>query len=86
MEKFQRNINIPKVSENKAKFCEEDLTKKNLYNSLKSMQNDKSPGNKRLTKVYKTALNELRKIFLDFVSEAEKRTFKFISETAYRNK
>ena len=48
------------------------------------MQNDKSPGNKRLTKVYKTALNELRKIFLDFVSEAEKRTFKFISETVCR--
>ena len=30
------------------------------------MQNDKSPGNKRLTKVYKTALNELRKIFFRF--------------------
>ena len=49
------------------------------------MQNDKSPGNKGLTKVDKTALNELKKIFLDFVS-AKKRTFKYISETAYRDK
>ena len=37
-------------SENQAKLCEEDLTEKELYNSLKSMQSDKSPGNDGLIK------------------------------------
>ena len=44
------HINIPKLPEDKRKLCEEDLTKKDLCNSLKSMQNDKSPGKDGLTK------------------------------------
>ena len=47
---FLSHINIPKLSEEKAKLYEKDLTKKDLYNSLKSIQNDKSPGNDSLTK------------------------------------
>ena len=39
---FLRHFHIPKLSEDKSKLCEEDLTEKYLYNSLKSMQNDKS--------------------------------------------
>ena len=46
---FLSHINIPKLSEDKRKLCEEDLTEKDLCNSLKSMQNDKSPGNDVLT-------------------------------------
>ena len=42
---FLRQLNIPKLPEDKSKLCEEDLTEKDLYNSLKSMQNDKSLGN-----------------------------------------
>ena len=41
---FLRHLNIPKFSEDKSKLCEEDLTEKDLYDSLKSMQNDNSPG------------------------------------------
>ena len=33
---FQNDI--PKLSENQVKLCEEDLAKKDLYNSLKSVQ------------------------------------------------
>ena len=47
---FLSHINIPKLSEDKRKLCEEDLTEKDLCDSLKSMQNDKSPGNDGLTK------------------------------------
>ena len=47
---FLSHINIPKLSEDKAKLCEEDLTEKDLYNSLKSMESDKSPSNDGLTK------------------------------------
>ena len=50
IENFLRHFNIPKLLENKSKLCEEDLTKKDLYNSLKSMQNDKCPGTDGLTK------------------------------------
>ena len=61
---------IPNLSEDKAKFCEEDLTKKYLYDSLKSMQNDQSLGNDGLTKeFYEKFWNELIEIFIDSVSE-----------------
>ena len=50
---------IPKLSEDKAKLCEEDLTEKDLCDSLKSIQNDKSTGNDRLIKeFYETLWNE----------------------------
>ena len=45
METFFSYVDIPKLSENQAKLCEENLTGKDLYNSLKNMQSDKSPGN-----------------------------------------
>ena len=50
MEIFFSDVDIPKLSENQTTFCEENLTEKDLYNSLKSMQSDKSPGNDGLKK------------------------------------
>ena len=50
MESFFSDVDTPKLSKNQAKLCEEDLIEKDLYNSLKSMQNGKSPGNDRFTK------------------------------------
>ena len=45
-----------------------------LRNSLKSMQNDKSPGNDGLTKeFYVTFWKELKEIFVDSVSEAKEK-------------
>ena len=38
-----------KLSEDKRKLCEEDLTKEDLCDSLKSIQNGKYPGNDGLT-------------------------------------
>ena len=65
---------IPKLSEDKAKLCEEDLTEKDLCDSLKSIQNDKSPGNDRLIKeFYETLWNERKEIFTDSVSETKEK-------------
>ena len=61
-------MSIFQNSENKAKPFEEDLTKKDFYSSLKNMQNEKSQ-----KEFYARFLNELKKIFLDSVSEAKKR-------------
>ena len=69
---FLSYINIPKLSEDKAKLCVEDLTEKNLNDSLKGIQNEKSTGNDGLTKEsYEIFWNELKEIFVDFVSETK---------------
>ena len=44
MENFFSDVDISKLSEYQAKLCEENLTEKDLYDCLKSMQSDKSPG------------------------------------------
>ena len=66
--------NIPKLSENEAKFCEKDLTEKDLYNSLKSMQSDKSPGNDELAKNFMNHFEtKLKEIFVDSGSKAKEK-------------
>ena len=50
---FLKHLNIQKLPEDKSKLCEEDLTEKDLYNYLKSTQNDKSQGDDGLTKNFK---------------------------------
>ena len=70
-----------KTHEDKAKLCEEDLTKKDLYNSVKSMQNDKSPGNDGLTKeLYETFWKKLKKIFIDSMSETRQAIIRLIEK------
>ena len=74
MENFFSDVDIPKLSQNQAKLCEENLTETDLYNSLKSMQSDESPGNNGLTKkFYETYWTELKEIFADSVSEAKEK-------------
>ena len=52
MGNFFSDADIPKLSENQAKFCEEDLTEKDLYNYLKCTQKGKYRGNDGLTKKF----------------------------------
>ena len=49
---IEKKIFFLKLSENQTKLREVDLTKKDLYISLKNMQNDKSPDNDGLTKEF----------------------------------
>ena len=50
MKNFFSAVDIPKLSENQAKLCEEVLTKNNSYNFLKNIQSDNSLGNHVLLK------------------------------------
>ena len=50
MENCFSDVDILKLSEYQVKLCEENLTEKYLYNPLKNMQSNKSPGNDGLTK------------------------------------
>ena len=47
---FLNALDVPNLSKDQVKLCEKDLTKKDLYKPLRSMQNDKSPGKDGLTK------------------------------------
>ena len=70
---FLNVIDVPKLSEDQVKLCEEDLTEKDLYKSLRSMQNDKSPGNDGLTKeFYETFWDDLKEIFVNSVEKLKK--------------
>ena len=74
MENFLTEVSIQKLFENQEKLCEENLTEKDLYNSFKSMQSNNSPGNDGLTKeFYETFWTELKKLFVDFVSEGKEK-------------
>ena len=71
---FFAYVDNPKLSENQAKVCEEDLIEKDLNICLKSIQNDKSPSNDGLTmEFYQTFWNELLEIFIDSASEATEK-------------
>ena len=50
MEIIFSDVDIPELTEYQAKLYEEDLTKKDLYNFLKSMQYGKSSSKDKLTK------------------------------------
>ena len=81
MENFFSDVDIPKFSGNQVKLCEENLTEKDLHNSLKITRSDKSPGNDGLTKeFYETFWTELKEIFVDSVSEAKEKGILSISQ------
>ena len=78
---FLSHSNVPKLSEDRSKLCEEDLIEKDSYDSLKSMQNDISPGNDGLTKEFcKTFWNKLKEIFVDSVLETKEKGHLSISQ------
>ena len=69
---FLNVIDVPKLSENQVKLCEEDLTKNDLYKSLRSMQNAKSPGNDGLAKeCHETFWDDLKEIFVNSLRDAK---------------
>ena len=74
IESFLMHLNIAKLSQDKINLCGEDLTEKDLYDSLKSMQNNKSQGNDGLPKeFYETFWNELKEIFVNSVLETKEK-------------
>ena len=51
LNKFSNKISIPFLSETEKQLCEEELKEKDIYESMVSFDNIKSPGNDGLTRV-----------------------------------
>ena len=49
---FLNTLDIPKLSTDHIILCDVELTEQDLYDSMKSMKNDKSSGNDGLTKEF----------------------------------
>ena len=49
---YLRNVNIPKLTESEKDSCKGRLTKKEIWEALNSMANNKSPGNDGLSKEF----------------------------------
>jgi hypothetical protein len=49
---FLKDLELPTISEGDVKLCEEPITKTEIYNVIKSMKNNKSPGNDGLSKEF----------------------------------
>ena len=71
---FLDNISLPVINNDFFNLCENDLTEDELLISLKSMQNNKTPGNDGLTKkIYETFWNEIKYVFLKSLKQAKEK-------------
>ena len=78
---FLDNISLPVINNDFFNLCENDLTEDELLISLKSMQNNKTPGNDGLTKeFYETFWNEIKYVFLKSLKQAKEKGQLSISE------
>ena len=75
------NISLPVINNGFLNLCENDLTEDELLISLKSMQNNKTPGNDGLTKeFYETFWNEIKHVFLKSLKQAKEKDQLSISQ------
>ena len=78
---FLDNISFPVINNDFFNLCENDLAEDELLISLKSMQNNKTPGNDGLTKeFYETFWNEIKHIFLKSLKQAKEKGQSSISQ------
>ena len=66
---FLENINMPTLTNEQAVECESIISEIELMKGLKSMKNDKTPGNDRITKFFcndikKSLSNSIKKSFI----------------------
>ena len=72
---FLDTLQIPKLSDDECLLCEGELTENELYNALKNMPNNKSPGNDRLTKeFFLTFWDDIKDIYLSSIRTADIKT------------
>ena len=73
-ESFLNEVSVPKLNYEDAIICEDDLNELELLKALKSMKNNKSPGNDGLTKeFYETFWNEIENPFMNSIMEAREK-------------
>ena len=71
LKKYLDNISIPLLSEEKKNSCEGEITEEEILKALKSMKNNKSPGNDGISKeFYQTFWNDLKNVFLPAIKKA----------------
>ena len=69
--KYLHNINIPQLSQSERESCEGLLTKRECWEALCSMKNNKSPGNDGLTKeFYICFFNEISDFLIQALNES----------------
>ena len=72
---------LPKLQEEQVLKCEGEITESKLFKSLKSMKNDKSPGNNGLTKeFYETFWEEIKAPFFNLIRKSFLTEEKSISQ------
>ena len=65
------SITLPSVINNQEVVCNNDLTNKELFDALKGIPSNKSPGNDRLTKeFYEAFWDELKDSFINTIKLA----------------
>ena len=70
---FLNDLSIPSSSETQKQICEEELTEKDIYESMISFDNNKSPGNDGLTKeFYQTFWQDVKDIFFNSLQESKR--------------
>ena len=73
-ESFLNEVFVPKLNYEDARICEGGLNELELLKALKSMQNNKSPGNDGLTKEFrKTFWNEIKYSLMNSIMEAKEK-------------
>ena len=71
---FLNILDIPKLSTNQILLCDIEITEKDLYDSNKSMKNDKSPVNDVLTKeFYVTFWDDIKATFISSLRRAKEK-------------
>ena len=71
---FLNTLDISKLSTDQITRFNIELTEKDLYGSMKSMENDKSPGNDGLAKgFYVTFRDDIKETFISSLKQAKER-------------
>ena len=67
-------ITTPSLNNGQINLCKKDLSETDLYNAMKNMQNNKSPGNDGLTKeFYEGFWDEIKELLIASATEAKQR-------------
>ena len=74
IKKFLCGITTPSLNNQQINLFEKDLSETDLYNAMKNMQNNKSPGNDGLTKeFYEGFWDEMKELLIASATEAKHR-------------
>ena len=69
---FLSDIHLPTISDDNYNMCEAETTEDNLLVALKSIPNDKAPGNDGLSKeFYETFWEDIKDIFINALKQAK---------------